>query len=105
MLGCLFYPLQIIVGGVASTPQDVRQYASCSLLAASMKCDGKKESNEETNRGAIEACVEWLLENEFVSIQDGQGDATTRTAALSILTLNSTSANLTALLHSNTTDF
>uniref|UniRef100_A0A3Q2Z9D7 DNA polymerase theta n=1 Tax=Kryptolebias marmoratus TaxID=37003 RepID=A0A3Q2Z9D7_KRYMA len=67
--------LEIIVGGVASTPQDVSQYASCSLLAASMKCDGKKESNEETNRGAIEACVEWLMENEFISIQkDGRGD-------------------------------
>lgn len=69
--------LQIIVGGVATTPQDVRLYASCSLLAASMKCDAKKESNEETNKGAIEACVEWLIENEFISIQkDGEGTAT-----------------------------
>ncbi|TMS23150.1 DNA polymerase theta [Larimichthys crocea] len=65
--------LEIIVGGVASTPLDVRLYASCSLLAASMKCDGKKESNEETNKGAIEACVEWLIDNEFISIQkDGE---------------------------------
>jgi len=68
---------QIIVGGVASTPQDVGLYASCSLLAASLKCDGKKESNEETNRGAIEASVEWLMENEFISIQkEGQGNVT-----------------------------
>uniref|UniRef100_A0A8D3CC38 DNA polymerase theta n=1 Tax=Scophthalmus maximus TaxID=52904 RepID=A0A8D3CC38_SCOMX len=66
--------LEIIVGGVASTPQDVRLYASCSLLAASMKCDDKYKSNEETNKGAIEACVEWLMENEFINIQkDGQG--------------------------------
>uniref|UniRef100_A0A4W6BKC6 DNA polymerase theta n=1 Tax=Lates calcarifer TaxID=8187 RepID=A0A4W6BKC6_LATCA len=66
--------LEIIVGGVASTPQDVSLYASCSLLAASMKCDSKRKSNEETNKGAIEACVEWLMENEFISIQkDGQG--------------------------------
>uniref|UniRef100_A0A4W6BP16 DNA polymerase theta n=1 Tax=Lates calcarifer TaxID=8187 RepID=A0A4W6BP16_LATCA len=71
--------LEIIVGGVASTPQDVSLYASCSLLAASMKCDSKRKSNEETNKGAIEACVEWLMENEFISIQkDGQGTATTR---------------------------
>ncbi|KAM7419182.1 hypothetical protein PAMA_016346 [Pampus argenteus] len=61
--------LEIIVGGVASTPQDVKLYAACSLLAASMKCSGKEESNEETNKGAIEACVEWLIENEFISIQ------------------------------------
>ncbi|KAM7008657.1 DNA polymerase theta [Tautogolabrus adspersus] len=65
--------LEIIVGGVASTPQDVTLYASCSLLAASMKSDSEKESNEETSKGAIEACVEWLMENEFISIQrEGQ---------------------------------
>ncbi|XP_059194228.1 DNA polymerase theta [Centropristis striata] len=65
--------LEIIVGGVASTPQDVRSYALCSLLAASTKSDGKKESNEETKKGGIEASVEWLMENEFISIQnDGQ---------------------------------
>ncbi|XP_071359277.1 DNA polymerase theta isoform X3 [Trachinotus anak] len=66
--------LEIIVGGVASTPQDVRLYALCSLLAASMKCDRKHKSNEESsNKGAIEACVEWLMENEFISIQkDGE---------------------------------
>ncbi|KAF7666225.1 hypothetical protein LDENG_00114630 [Lucifuga dentata] len=65
--------LEIIVGGVASTPQDVRSYASCSLLAASMKCNSKEESDAQTSKGAIEACVEWLMENEFISIQkDGQ---------------------------------
>ncbi|MEQ2228411.1 hypothetical protein ILYODFUR_008503 [Ilyodon furcidens] len=67
--------LEIIVGGVASTPLDVRLYASCSLLAASMKSDSKKASNEQTSSGAIEACVEWLMENEFISIQkEGQDE-------------------------------
>lgn len=66
--------LQIIVGGVASTPQDVRLYASCSLLAASLKLNMKKELDEETSKGAIEACVEWLMDNEFISIQkEGEG--------------------------------
>ncbi|XP_077381163.1 DNA polymerase theta isoform X2 [Festucalex cinctus] len=65
--------LEIIVGGVAKTPQDVRLYASCSLLAASMKSNSKEETKEESNKGAIEACVEWLMENEFISVQkDGQ---------------------------------
>ncbi|KAG7263529.1 hypothetical protein CRUP_013085 [Coryphaenoides rupestris] len=64
--------LEIIVGGVASTPQDVRLYASCTLLAASTRwgrdpSDGGAEP--ETNKGAIEACVEWLMENEFINIQ------------------------------------
>ncbi|KAM3864859.1 DNA polymerase theta [Diretmus argenteus] len=72
--------LEIIVGGVASTPQDVTLYASCTLLAASTKCDHNpskdgvmKGSDAETNKGAIEACVEWLMENEFINIQkEGQ---------------------------------
>uniref|UniRef100_A0A673C1M8 DNA polymerase theta n=1 Tax=Sphaeramia orbicularis TaxID=375764 RepID=A0A673C1M8_9TELE len=64
--------LEIIVGGVASSPQDVRTYASCSLLTASIKSEGR-QSNEESSKGAIEACVEWLMENEFISIQkEGQ---------------------------------
>lgn len=49
-------------------------YASCSLLAASLKLNMKKELDEETNKGAIEACVEWLMDNEFISIQkEGEG--------------------------------
>lgn len=66
--------MQIIVGGVAKTPRDVRLYASCSLLAASLTFNKKKELDEQTNRGAIEACVEWLMDNEFISIQkEGEG--------------------------------
>lgn len=54
----------------------MRLYASCSLLATSVKCDGKTDLNEETSKGAIEACVEWLMDNEFISIQkDGEGTA------------------------------
>ncbi|CAL9700274.1 unnamed protein product [Knipowitschia caucasica] len=59
--------LEIIVGGVASKPQDVRLYASCTLLAASL-CEGI-QTNVETNKGAIEASVEWLMDNEFIHIQ------------------------------------
>ncbi|KAM9363686.1 DNA polymerase theta [Symphorus nematophorus] len=81
--------LEIIVGGVASTPQDVALYASCSLLAASMKCDGKKESNEETNKGAIEACVEWLMDNEFISIQKDRQEERYCPSQLGAATLSS----------------
>ncbi|XP_040891156.1 DNA polymerase theta [Toxotes jaculatrix] len=81
--------LEIIVGGVASTPQDVSSYASCSLLAASMKCDGKYTSNEETNKGAIEACVEWLMENEFISIQKDEQEERYCPTQLGAATLSS----------------
>ncbi|XP_071219359.1 LOW QUALITY PROTEIN: DNA polymerase theta [Salvelinus alpinus] len=72
--------LEIIVGGVASSPQDVRLYASCTLLAAGARYDttptpggamtaGGGETGGGVQEGAIEACVEWLIENEFISIQ------------------------------------
>uniref|UniRef100_A0A673ZWZ2 DNA polymerase theta n=1 Tax=Salmo trutta TaxID=8032 RepID=A0A673ZWZ2_SALTR len=72
--------LEIIVGGVASSPQDVRLYASCTLLAAGARYDtpptpgsamttGGGETGGGVREGAIEACVEWLIENEFISIQ------------------------------------
>ncbi|KAL4608972.1 DNA polymerase theta-like, partial [Arapaima gigas] len=75
--------LEIIVGGVASTPEDVRLYASCSLLATSGDASvGDQEAGEvikekRTNmpRGAIEDSVQWLLDNEFIQLQEeGEGD-------------------------------
>uniref|UniRef100_A0A2K6K1U0 DNA polymerase theta n=2 Tax=Rhinopithecus bieti TaxID=61621 RepID=A0A2K6K1U0_RHIBE len=60
--------LEIIVGGVASTSQDMHTYAACTFLAASMK-EGKQgiqKNQESVQLGAIEACVMWLLENEFI---------------------------------------
>uniref|UniRef100_A0A673KC66 DNA polymerase theta n=1 Tax=Sinocyclocheilus rhinocerous TaxID=307959 RepID=A0A673KC66_9TELE len=68
--------LEIIVGGVASSPQDVRMYASCTLLAASIAAEQPREEEAETearNKGAIEACIEWLMDNEFIHIQK-EGD-------------------------------
>ncbi|CAB1333344.1 unnamed protein product [Coregonus sp. 'balchen'] len=64
---------------------DVRLYASCTLLAAGARYDttpggaiteGGGKTGGETE-GAIEACVEWLIENEFISIQR-EGDGSER---------------------------
>ncbi|XP_015196626.2 DNA polymerase theta isoform X1 [Lepisosteus oculatus] len=80
--------LEIIVGGVASTPGHVKMYASCTLLAASLSKDvtelgcsegemnmertaRKRKSSKQTS--PIEACVDWLIENEFIQIQE-EGD-------------------------------
>lgn len=63
---------QIIVGGVASTSQDIQTYASCTFLAASMK-EGKQgiqKNKDSVQLGATEACVMWLLENEFIQITE-----------------------------------
>uniref|UniRef100_A0A669QRV1 DNA polymerase theta n=1 Tax=Phasianus colchicus TaxID=9054 RepID=A0A669QRV1_PHACC len=62
--------LEIIVSGVASTPDDVQTYASCTLLAFSLK-ENKQENEKEQDKvqkGPIEACIAWLLENEFIQI-------------------------------------
>lgn len=64
--------LEIIVGGVASSPQDVSMYASCTLLAASMATEQPHQEGGESearSKGAIEACIEWLMDNEFIHIQ------------------------------------
>uniref|UniRef100_A0A8B9KFT4 DNA polymerase theta n=1 Tax=Astyanax mexicanus TaxID=7994 RepID=A0A8B9KFT4_ASTMX len=58
--------LEIIVGGVASTPEEVRTYASCTLLAAGM---ASEQPEAAQSRGAIEACMDWLMDNEFIHIQ------------------------------------
>ncbi|XP_057553521.1 DNA polymerase theta [Hippopotamus amphibius kiboko] len=64
--------LEIIVGGVASTSQDIQTYASCTFLAASMK-EGKQgiqKNKDSLQLEAIEGCVMWLLENEFIQITE-----------------------------------
>ncbi|GCB66980.1 hypothetical protein scyTo_0010176, partial [Scyliorhinus torazame] len=64
--------LEIIVGGVASSPEDVRVYASCTLLAASAQ-----ETEAASIQGnAIEDSIQYLMENELIQIleEDQEGD-------------------------------
>lgn len=67
---------QIIVGGVASTPDDVQTYASCTLLASSLKESkwGNEKAQDKAQTGPIEACVAWLLENEFIQVLESDND-------------------------------
>ncbi|XP_019329649.1 PREDICTED: DNA polymerase theta [Aptenodytes forsteri] len=69
--------LEIIVGGVANTPDDVQMYASCTLLASSLKESkwGNEKAQDKAQTGPIEACVAWLLENEFIQVLDSGNDA------------------------------
>ncbi|KAM3848147.1 LOW QUALITY PROTEIN: DNA polymerase theta [Vipera latastei] len=61
--------LEIIVSGVASSSEDIQSYASCTLLAASLRDfqDCRREQ-EKICEGSIETCVKWLLEKEFIMI-------------------------------------
>lgn len=69
------------MGEVASTPQEVKIYASCTLLAASMTSEQPDHPGAAQSQGAIEACMDWLMDNEFIHIQkEGDGEETLGTA-------------------------
>ncbi|XP_057620428.1 DNA polymerase theta isoform X2 [Chionomys nivalis] len=86
--------LEIIVGGVASTSQDMQTYASCTFLAAGIKegSQGKQRNQDDVQLGAIDACVTWLLENEFIQVaepSDGSGGKVYHPTHLGSATLSS----------------
>nr|XP_048278394.1 DNA polymerase theta isoform X1 [Myodes glareolus] len=86
--------LEIIVGGVASTSQDLQTYASCTFLAAGIKegSQGKQRNQDDVQLGAIDACVTWLLENEFIQVaepSDGLGGKVYHPTHLGSATLSS----------------
>lgn len=63
------------MGQVASTPEEVRLYASCTLLAASTVSEHPDQPRAARSHGAIEACMDWLMDNEFIHIQkEGDGE-------------------------------
>ncbi|XP_052014320.1 DNA polymerase theta isoform X2 [Apodemus sylvaticus] len=86
--------LEIIVGGVASTSQDMQTYAACTFLAAAVK-EGKQgiqRNQDNVQLGAIDACVTWLLENEFIQVaepSDGTGGKVYHPTHLGSATLSS----------------
>ncbi|XP_028750825.1 DNA polymerase theta isoform X1 [Peromyscus leucopus] len=86
--------LEIIVGGVASTSQDMQTYASCTFLAAGVKegRQGIRRNQDDVQLGAIDACVTWLLENEFIQVtepSDGAGGKVYQPTHLGSATLSS----------------
>ncbi|XP_038201958.1 DNA polymerase theta isoform X2 [Arvicola amphibius] len=86
--------LEIIVGGMASTSQDMQTYASCTFLAAGIKegSQGKQRNQDDVQLEAIDACVTWLLENEFIQEaepSDGSGGKVYHPTHLGSATLSS----------------
>lgn len=60
---------------------EVKAYASCTLLAASMGSEqlgqGGEQPKVDCSHGAIEACMDWLIVNEFIHNQkEGDGEET-----------------------------
>ncbi len=60
MVACLVCLPQVVVSGVASSPDEVELYTSCTLLAAEA---------EEDQAGAIESCIGFLNDSEFITLR------------------------------------
>ncbi|XP_066304418.1 DNA polymerase theta-like [Branchiostoma lanceolatum] len=61
--------LEIIAGGVARSPTDVERYASCTMLAA-----GMTDMTTDNTDNAIHTCIQFLLEHEFIRLQEVQSE-------------------------------
>ena len=64
----------MIVSGVTKTPADVALYAKCTLLATTLS-----QSSDDTYEpcrpdNAIESCIEFLVDNEFILLQEQDGE-------------------------------
>lgn len=59
--------LEVIVSGVASTPDQVEKYASNTLLSAAME---DSASSSQLTENTIESCIKFLQENEFIRLQE-----------------------------------
>ena len=60
-----------MVSGVASTPTEVQAYAASTMLAAQLASENKDEdSASENNMQAIDECIQFLLESEFISLRN-----------------------------------
>ncbi|KAK8400534.1 hypothetical protein O3P69_003295 [Scylla paramamosain] len=64
--------LEVIVSGVAKTPQEVEKYCSCTLLAASLRAnqlEEKEGTDSSLAQSSLKSCINFLLENEFIRLQ------------------------------------
>ncbi len=58
----------MIVSGVANTPEEVRRYAACTLLSASL-AESMTPDQNNPKENAIQACVDFLDKNEFIRLK------------------------------------
>nr|XP_053647287.1 DNA polymerase theta-like [Cherax quadricarinatus] len=63
--------LEVIVSGVATTPDEVDSYCSCTLLAASLRAGD--EDSKPNSQNSVVSCIAFLEENEFIRLQEVEG--------------------------------
>ena len=64
--------LEVVVSGVASTPGEVEEYASCTLLSVALSNDDPEVSSQ-AKENTIKSCIKFLEENEFIRLQQVDG--------------------------------
>ena len=58
---------------MASTPTEVQAYAASTMLAAQLASenkDGDDSAAASNNMQAIDECIQFLLESEFISLRN-----------------------------------
>ncbi|XP_043917795.1 DNA polymerase theta [Protopterus annectens] len=70
--------LEIIVNGVADSPEALKVYISCTLLFASLS-ENEQEVDRKANKtriqgSCIESCIGWLMENEFIQVMEEENE-------------------------------
>ncbi|XP_074663190.1 DNA polymerase theta-like [Tubulanus polymorphus] len=60
--------LEVVVSGVAKTPEDLDRYARCTMLSASM------ETEENVASTPIQDCIKFLQDNEFIVLKSNEAD-------------------------------
>lgn len=66
--------LEVVASGVATTPEEVEKYASCTMLAASIANPDSSKPCPSTET-SISGCIQFLEENEFIRLQSSGPEA------------------------------
>ena len=78
--------LEVIASGVANTPEEVDNYANCTLLSVSLE---DNESSSQVTDNTIQSCVKFLEEHEFIRLQPMENNLRYVPSQLGLATLAS----------------
>ncbi len=57
---------QVVASGAATTPVEVEAYASCTMLAASLRKEEDENRSSQVTDDSTRRCIQFLEENEFI---------------------------------------
>nr|XP_015918489.1 DNA polymerase theta isoform X2 [Parasteatoda tepidariorum]XP_015918490.1 DNA polymerase theta isoform X2 [Parasteatoda tepidariorum]XP_042897300.1 DNA polymerase theta isoform X2 [Parasteatoda tepidariorum] len=69
--------IEVIASGVASTRDEVLQYASCTLLCAAIAKESE-DSTDNTLESSIDKCLNYLVDNDIIFKHEDLGNGLTK---------------------------